>query len=122
MAQSLGTASLVLTADSRHLDSKLGKSEQQIQGWGSRVSRGLKGGLKLAGGGALAAVGAVTAGLAAVNPFERVEGELSEALHTAVSIKAGARGTGQIIITYSSGEDLERLLAQLKGEGAEVEL
>jgi ParB family chromosome partitioning protein len=50
------------------------------------------------------------------SPFEYAETVLREALHTSVAIKARARGAGQIIITYSNAEDLERLLGLLQRE------
>jgi ParB family chromosome partitioning protein len=51
-----------------------------------------------------------------ISAFEYAETVLREALHTSVAIKAGARGTGQIIIKYSNAEDLERLISLLQRE------
>lgn len=39
---------------------------------------------------------------------------LSEALHTAVTIRPRKRGGGRIIVDYSSAEDLERLIGQIR--------
>jgi ParB family chromosome partitioning protein len=42
---------------------------------------------------------------------------LEEALHTSVDIRARKRGGGRIVIDYADGEDLERLISHLRGEG-----
>lgn len=40
---------------------------------------------------------------------------LEDALHTSVDIKPRKRGGGRIVIDYADGEDLERLISQLRG-------
>jgi ParB family chromosome partitioning protein len=42
---------------------------------------------------------------------------LEEALHTSVAIKPRKRGGGRIVIDYADGEDLERLIGQLRKDG-----
>jgi ParB family chromosome partitioning protein len=44
----------------------------------------------------------------------RLEEELSESLGTSVEIKAGRKGSGKLVIRYSSLEHLEGLLAKLR--------
>lgn len=50
--------------------------------------------------------------------FEYAIKVLEEALHTNVTIKAGPKGGGRIIVDYSDGEDLDRLISLLKREEA----
>ncbi|MEQ1569704.1 MAG: ParB/RepB/Spo0J family partition protein [Myxococcota bacterium] len=46
--------------------------------------------------------------------FEYVVKLLEDALHTSVAVKPSAAGGGRIVIDYSDGEDLERLLGLLQ--------
>jgi ParB family chromosome partitioning protein len=45
---------------------------------------------------------------------------LSDALHTAVAIKPLKKGGGRIVINYSSTEELERLIAELRAPGTKA--
>ena len=47
--------------------------------------------------------------------IERFEEELSERFGTSVTIKTGIKGTGKLVIVYSSAEHLDDLLSRFKG-------
>ena len=50
-----------------------------------------------------------------IRDIERFEEELSERFGTTVEVKPGKKGSGKLLITYSSAEHLDDLLSKFKG-------
>lgn len=126
MAGSLGTASLILTADSQNLDKKLGKTEKDVKGWGSRL-----GGVVSKGIGAVAKGGAMGVGFAAAGmglesltePLDRLkeiskQGDIASAFGLTPEAFTGMSG-----IAKASGSDLRDFtegLSTLSGKASEA--
>src|SRR4051794_8221737 len=110
MASSLGTASLVLTANNAPLTNSLGKTEKDVKGWTSRIGSSLKSGLG-AGLGAIVKGGVAGGGVAAAQtgldslgePIQRIQdiakqGDIAQSLGLTVesftSIAGAAKTAG----------------------------
>lgn len=105
MANNLGTASLLLTANSSQLTSTLNKTEKDVVGWSTRVGSLLKSSLRVAGIGAAGALAAGLGAIAIVNPFERLadiakQGDIARVF--GVSVEAF---TGLSAVMKTAGSD-----------------
>jgi hypothetical protein len=113
MANSLGTASLILTANNQQLSSVLGKTEKEVQSWSSRVGGFLKSSLKVAGGAAAAGLGAGLAAITAINPFERLQ-DLAKQGDIAMSLGITSEAFTSIAgVAKSAGSDTRDFLEGL---------
>lgn len=113
MANSLGTASLLLTANNAPLSNTLGKTEKDVRGWASRVGGVLKSSMKVAGIGAAGALAAGIGALAAVNPFERIA-DIAKQGDIAMSLGLTAEAFTSIAgVAKSAGSDTRDFLEGL---------
>lgn len=126
MGNSLGTASLQLTANNSQLTNTLGKTETDVKGWSTRVGSVLKAGLKGAVVGGFAAVAAKGAtsliGLVS-EPFDRLkdiskQGDIASAFGLTVEGFTGIAG-----VAKSAGSDVRDFtegLATLSGKAMDA--
>lgn len=113
MSNSLGTASLLLTANNAPLTATLGRTEREVRSWASRLGGSLRSSLAAAGKAALVGLGAGLASLAVVSPFERLQ-DLAKQGDIAQSLGITAEAFTSIAgLANSAGSDTRDFLEAL---------